>query len=71
MSNSKTATLTLRIDPSLKEALRIAAEHGASLHREHDRGPDSRLLRSNEALPSQTPKQRKARVGSRFSDQDG
>lgn len=26
MANSKTATLTLRIDPSLKEALRIAAQ---------------------------------------------
>lgn len=29
MANSKTATLTFRIDPSLKEALRIAA------HTEH------------------------------------
>ncbi|RDE51090.1 MAG: hypothetical protein DVS81_08075 [Candidatus Accumulibacter meliphilus] len=29
MANSKTATLTFRIDPSLKEALRIAA------HAEH------------------------------------
>lgn len=29
MANSKTATLTLRIDPGLKEALRIAA------HAEH------------------------------------
>ena len=29
MANSKTATLTFRIDPSLKEALRVAA------HAEH------------------------------------
>ncbi|WP_080291800.1 ribbon-helix-helix protein, CopG family [Stenotrophomonas maltophilia] len=27
MATSKTATLTLRIDPDLKEALRVAAEH--------------------------------------------
>lgn len=68
MSNSNTATLTFRIDPSLKEALRIAA------HAEYR--SIANLIEvlfastaSNEALPSQIPKPR-TRAES-VHDQDG
>jgi hypothetical protein len=43
MATAKTTTLTFRIDPGLKEALRTAAVRE---HREHGGGNDSGLLRT-------------------------
>jgi len=42
----KTATLTLRIDPSEIEALRIAAGQEHRYHRKHGRNSDSEQLRA-------------------------
>ena len=44
MATAKTTTLTFRIEPELKEALRTAAEREAPIHRQYGGGVDPGLL---------------------------
>lgn len=59
MTSAKTATLTFRIEPELKEAVRLASvnEHHsiANMICQHDCGDDPRLLRAGVEISEPQP----------------
>ena len=61
MATAKTTTLTFRIEPGLKEALRTAATHersGVAIQEQHGLSPHENrcfLIRTTSSLPQRSP----------------